>query len=200
MKDFGLLVLRLTLGSLFVGHGTQKLFGWFGGPGMEGTKGMMTSLGVNPPSVWGPMVAAGETSGGLLTALGFLSPMGPLNIIAAMWVAMRKVHWSNGIWNSGGGIEFPLVNIASAFALAMAGPGRFSLDRRFGTHLPAPLTVLAALMTAGIVGVSLRRPELAQKALDTASSVIPGMPAQSVAPDLERETRPQPTTTPQTVK
>lgn len=200
MKNFGLLVLRLTLGGLFVGHGTQKLFGWFGGPGMKGTKGMMTSLGVNPPDVWAPVVAAGETSGGVLTALGFLFPLGPLNIMAAMWVAMRKVHWSNGIWNSGGGVEFPMVNIASAFALAAIGPGRFSLDGRLGTRLPTPLTVLAALTTAGIVGVSLQRPELAQKILDTASTVIPGAAPQSVAPDLERETRPQPAATPETAK
>lgn len=200
MKDFGLLVLRLTLGGLFVGHGTQKLFGWFGGPGMQGTKGMMSSLGVNPPDVWGPTVAAGETSGGLLTALGFLFPMGPLNIMAAMWVAMRKVHWRNGIWNSGGGVEFPMVNIASAFALAAIGPGRFSLDRRFGTRLPTPLTVLAALTTAGIVAVSLQRPELAQKVLDTASNVVPGVATQPGTPDLERETRPQPAATPQTVE
>lgn len=200
MKDFGLLVLRLTLGGLFVGHGTQKLFGWFGGPGMKGTKGMMTGLGMTPPNVWGPMVAVGETSGGLFTALGFLSPLGPLNIVAAMWVAIRKVHWSKGIWNSGGGIEFPLMNIASAFALAMVGPGRFSLDHRFGARLPTPVTVLATLATAGIVGVSMRRPELAQTVLDKATSAIPGASTQSVAPDLERETRPQPTTVPQTVQ
>lgn len=197
MKDFGLLVLRLTLGGLFMGHGTQKLFGWFGGPGMTGTKGMMTSLGMNPPHVWGPVVAAGETSGGLFTALGFFFPIGPLNIIAAMWVAMRKVHWSKGIWNSAGGIEFPLMNMASAAALTFIGPGRFSLDQRFGTRLPTPLTVVAALATAGIVGVSLQRPELAQKVLDTATTVIPGVAPQA-EPDLERETRPQSVTTPQT--
>ncbi len=198
MKDFGLLVLRLTLGGLFLGHGTQKLFGWFGGPGMKGTKGMMTSLGMNPPHVWGPMVAAGETSGGMLTALGFLFPIGPLNIIAAMWVAMRKVHWSKGLWNSGGGIEFPLMNMASALALTMIGPGRFSLDSRFGTRLPTPLTVVAALATAGIVGVSLRRPELAETVVEKAASVIPGVSAEHLAPDMERETRQQPEATPQT--
>lgn len=200
MKDFGLLVLRLTVGVAFIGHGTQKLFGWFGGPGMQGTKGMMTSMNVNPPHVWATAVAAGETSGGLLTALGFLSPLGPLNIIAVMWVAVRKVHWSNGFWNTGGGVEFPLTNMAAAAAIAMIGPGRFSLDRRFGTHLPGPLAFIATVVTLGIAGVSLQRPELAQKVMDSAANVIPGASTRRVAPDLEQETRAQTQaqTTPQT--
>jgi len=188
--------LRLTLGGIFLGHGSQKLFGWFEGPGMQGTKGMVSSMGMNPPHVWAPMVAAGETSGGMLTALGFLSPLGPLNIIAAMWVAMRKVHWSNGFWNSGGGIEFPLINMAAAAALMMTGPGRFSLDRRFGTHLPAPLAVMATIVGLGVANLALQRPELAQKVVDSATSVIPGGSSRRVAPDLEQETRPAPQSQP----
>ena len=92
MKDFALLILRLTLGLLMAGHGVQKLFGWFKGPGLQGTSGFMEMLGIRPGRVWGPMVAVGETAGGVLTALGFLFPLGPLNIMASMTVATRRVH------------------------------------------------------------------------------------------------------------
>ncbi|MDQ2745460.1 MAG: DoxX family protein [Chloroflexota bacterium] len=193
MRDFGLFVLRLVLGLSMLGHGTQKLFGWFGGPGLKGTQGMMETLGIQPGNIWGPMVAAGETSGGLLTALGVLSPLGPFNIAAAMIVAVRKVHWAKGFWASVGGIEFPLTNLGAAVALASAGPGRFSLDEKFGTRLPAPLAFVVAMLSSVAVYAALHRPQLAADIVDSAAGVIPGLSgATKVSPDLARETRPQP--------
>jgi putative oxidoreductase len=175
-----------------LGHGSQKLFGWFSGPGLKGTGGFMENLGIAPGRIWGPIVAMGETSGGLLTLLGFLSPLGPFNIMAAMTVAMRKVHWPKGFWASAGGIEFPLTNFAAAMALVFTGPGRFSLDRRLGSHLPGPVAFLAALVTGMTAYSALQRPDLVENAVQTASSVIPGLSVTTqIAPDMERETRPQ---------
>src|SRR5947209_18965135 len=128
MADFGLLVLRLTLGSLMAGHGAQKLLGWWKGPGLTGTHGMMEHLGMRPPKVWGSLVAVGETSGGLLTILGFLNPLGPLNIISSMTVAIRRVHWKVPVWASAGGAELAATNPAGAVVLALSGPGPYSLD------------------------------------------------------------------------
>src|SRR5947208_12882341 len=105
MKDFGLLILRLTVGLFLVGHGVQKLFGWFSGPGLKGTSGFMESLGMAPGRIWGPVSAIGETSGGVLTVLGFLWPMGPLNIMGAMAVATRRAHWKLPLWANQGGAE-----------------------------------------------------------------------------------------------
>lgn len=165
MKNLGLLILRLTVGTLLAGHGVQKMFGWFGGPGPEGTKGFMEQLGIRPGHVWGPMVMIGETSGGLLTALGLFSPLGPQNIMAAMSVAIKRVHWSKGVWNQGGGIEFPLTNLAAAFTLGLTGPGRYSLDRLFGIRLPRWLIALSWINSIAIAAAAIYRPEIAHRVI-----------------------------------
>jgi putative oxidoreductase len=163
MKNLGLLILRLTVGSLLAGHGLQKLFGWFGGPGPKGTRGMMEQLGMKPGHIWGSAVMLGETSGGLLTALGLFSPLGPQNIMSAMAVAVKRVHWSKGVWNQGGGFEFPLTNLAAASALALTGPGRYSLDHIFGIRLPRWLIALSWMSALVITAAALIRPEIAHR-------------------------------------
>lgn len=142
MVSLGLFLLRVTVGSLLAGHGAQKLFGSFEGPGLQGTRGMMESLGYKPGHVWASAAGAAEFGGGIMTAVGFLSPLGPLAAIASMLTAAMKVHWGKPVWVTAGGAELPLTNMAALGAIALAGPGN-NVD---GSHLrraPAGL-VLAA--------------------------------------------------------
>lgn len=128
----GRLVLRVTVGALIAGHGLQKLKGSFGGPGLEGTEQMMAALGMHPVKQQARAVALSETIGGALTALGFLSPLGPAMISGTMATAIKKVHLKNGVWVTNGGFEYNAVLMAAAFALAADGPGKASLDGLLG--------------------------------------------------------------------
>jgi putative oxidoreductase len=128
---YGLLFLRVVIGTIFFAHGTQKLFGWWGGPGFKGTTGWLASMGFRAPSAMALMVSLAE-SGGLLFALGLLTPLAALGLTAAMLVAIGSVHWKNGFFVGKGGYEFNLALIGAAVAVAATGPGRFSLDRAFG--------------------------------------------------------------------
>lgn len=198
MRDLGQLILRLTVGTLLAGHGSQKLFGWFGGPGLKGTHGFMEMLGMRPGAVWGTMASLGETTGGTLTALGLLHPMGPLNIAGAMSVAIRRAHWNKPIWASQGGAELPLTNLAAALAIALAGPGRYSLDRMFGIRVPRWMAVLMWLSTIGATVTALSRPELAETVMNKVSQVVPGAMQPTTSPDLQVENRPNPASQPTT--
>jgi putative oxidoreductase len=128
----GLLVLRLVLGGLFIGHGTQKLFGWFGGGGPDGTGRFLGSLGYRPGRSAAMLAGLTETAGGSLLAFGMITSLGSAMVIGMMVSAIVSVHLKNGVWNTNGGLEFPLVNAAAAAMLALSGPGRFSLDRALG--------------------------------------------------------------------
>jgi len=149
----GLLILRVVLGLLLAGHGAQKLFGWAGGPGMAGTARMFESLGFRPgrAAAWAGGLA--EFAGGLALALGWFTPFAAAVIVGMMGNAVTAVHWSNGIWNTDGGYEFPLTNGAAALAVAFIGPGRFSLDHAFGWHLYGTAWGIAALVI-GLLGVA----------------------------------------------
>lgn len=135
MKDLGLLIMRVVAGGLLAGHGAQKLFGWYGGPGVEGTTGMMEKMGMRPGRFWAHVAGASELFGGLFTALGFMHPLGPLLTLGPMGVAIRKVHWGKPIWVTHGGAELPVLNVATATTLLVAGPGMFSVDGMFRTRL-----------------------------------------------------------------
>jgi putative oxidoreductase len=129
----GMTVLRVTVGSLFVGHGTQKLFGWFGGSGPEGTGGFFQQqLGLHPGRQHALAAGAAEAGGGTLLATGFLTPLGALLTSSTMATAIRLVHARRGPWNSDGGYEYNAVLMAAAFAITAAGPGRWSLDAARG--------------------------------------------------------------------
>ena len=95
--DLGLLILRLIVGLLLAGHGAQKLFGWFGGNGLSGTAGWLESLGLRPAPFWALIAGLSEVGGGILLALGLLTPLGSLGIMASMLMATIKVHWANGL-------------------------------------------------------------------------------------------------------
>lgn len=133
--DLGLLLLRLAIGLTMASHGAQKLFGWFGGDGLEGTGGFMESLGLRPGRLHAALSGLSECGGGLLLALGLLTPLGSVLIIAVMLVATMTAHRGKGFYNTSGGAEFPFVLAISALTIAFTGAGAFSLDAALGIDL-----------------------------------------------------------------
>ena len=159
MAATGLLILRLVVGLIVAAHGAQKLFGWWGGPGMSGWTGAMTRMRMRPAVAWAWLSALSELGGGLLFALGFLSPLGSMAIAGSMLVAIALVHLAKGFWVGKGGYEFNLSLLAAAIAIALTGPGALSLDALFGIHPPEPVTVIVAavLVIAGVAAALLGR-------------------------------------------
>jgi putative oxidoreductase len=144
------MIVRLAQGTLMAGHGAQKLFGSFGGPGLEGTSGFMEMLGMRPGRPWAYLAGLSEFGGGVLTALGLFNPLGPLGIIGSMSMATRKAHWDKPIWVTEGGAELPILNIAVSTALMIREPDRYSLDRVLRIRLPAwvgPLGLVGVILT-----------------------------------------------------
>jgi putative oxidoreductase len=161
VNDSATLLVRLVQGSLLAGHGAQKLFGHFGGPGMEGTSGFMEMLGLRPGRPWAFLAGLCEFGGGVLTALGLLNPLGPIGVIASMSMATAKAHWGKPIWVTEGGAELPVTNTAISAALLLTGPGKYSLDRALGVRLPAwiaPLGLLVIILTVLYAGVGGEEP------------------------------------------
>src|SRR2546430_2743956 len=132
LADLGLLLLRLTLGTVFLAHGAQKAFGSFGGPGFDGATGFVGSLGFRPARAWAALAVGGELVAGFLFLLGLLTPLAGLLVLATMAVAIAKVHGPKGFFVQNGGYEYNLVLIIAALAVAAMGPGRFSLDYVLG--------------------------------------------------------------------
>jgi putative oxidoreductase len=145
----GLLVLRIGVGLTVAGHGAQKLFGWFGGSGMVGTAAGMTRMRFKPGILWAWVAALGEFGGGLLLALGLLTPLGAFAVVGAMLVAIVSSHLPKGFWNRNGGIEFPLMIGVGALALTLTGAGPVSLDALFKINFPEPATWL--VLAVGVV-------------------------------------------------
>lgn len=150
MLDLGLLIVRIAVGLCLAAHGTQKLFGWFGGPGLTGTTGMLRSLGLQPARFWATAAALAEVGGGLLIGLGLLGPVGPMLLLAVMMAAMWLVHRPHGFWAANGGIELPALIAVVAVALSLTGFGRYALDRVLDLGLHEPEFVVAALLAAVI--------------------------------------------------
>jgi putative oxidoreductase len=146
----GRLLIRIVMGALFVGHGTQKLFGWFGGGGPKATGEMFESGDLKPGERNAVAAGAAEASGGFLLAAGLLTPLAAAELSSVMITAIRVVHWRNGVWNSKGGVEYPAVVLAALFALVDAGPGRLSLDAARGRTRYGPGWALAQLAAAGL--------------------------------------------------
>lgn len=125
--NLGLLIIRLVVGLLFMGHGAQKLFGWFGGYGLKGTGGWLDSIGVKPGVLMAFIAGLSELVGGALFAAGVFTPVGAALIVITMLVAIFTVHGKNGLWSTQNGMEYNLVLIAIAVGVALIGPGAYVL-------------------------------------------------------------------------
>jgi putative oxidoreductase len=185
--NIGRLLLRGVVGPLFVGHGTQKLFGWFGGHGIEGTSGFFENLGLRPGKRHATAAGFSEAAGGALLTLGAFTPLAQAMVTGTMVTAIRKVHAPNGPWVTANGYEYNLTLIALTAALTETGPGRPSVDSAlFGDGLKGKGWALAAL-AAGVAGSYLvterlvePEPELADVGMDD--------PSLAGQPRFERET------------
>lgn len=142
----GLLLARLVFGLYMAAHGAQKLFGWFGGPGLAGTGGFFEQLGFRPGRLFAGVAGATELTGGLLVALGLFGPVGPALIVSVMIVAIGSVHWRHGAFTVNNGVELPLLFATAGVGLALGGPGAFSLDALVG---------LTQFWNAGLAWVAL---------------------------------------------
>lgn len=148
------LIARVAVGGLFIGHGTQKLFGWFDGAGVDETADSFDRMGLQPGRRHAVAAGVAETAGGALLAMGLLTPVAAAALTGVMVTAIRKVHAANGPWAAAGGYEYNLVLLALLGILTEEGPGPASLDAALGLHLSGP-GWLAAELTAGIAGSAL---------------------------------------------
>lgn len=169
------LSLRLLIGGLFVGHGTQKLRGWFGGPGIDGLSVGMEAMGLHPPRRNAYAAGISETAGGVLLAAGLLTPLASAAVTGTMVVAVAKVHAANGPWATEGGWEYNAVLVAAVLALAEAGPGPVSLDHLLGIEKSGPGY---ALLAAALGGAAAYGTLAAAK-----SATPPAPPAVDAEPD-----------------
>ena len=160
-RDLGLLLLRLGAGGVLAAHGTQKLFGWFGGHGIEGTGAFMESVGYAPGKASATAAGLAETGGGALLALGLATPAAGAAAAGAMGGA-TAIHAPNGFFNAEGGYEYAATLGLAAAGLAVTGPGRISLDHAFrhvfdrGWMVPVALAGTAAVTTV-VVGMRNQR-------------------------------------------
>jgi putative oxidoreductase len=159
MIDTGILLIRVVVGLYVAGHGAQKLFGWFGGPGLDVTVDIMGgATGLRPARLWVPFISATEVVGGLLMAIGLLGPLGPIAVAGAMLGATVYGHWSRGPWIANGGYELAATNLSAALAVALIGVGRFSVDAWLGVQVPGPVSeVFGVLVVIGIAAAGFSR-------------------------------------------
>jgi putative oxidoreductase len=150
--DLGRLALRLTIGGTFFVHGTQKLFGWFGGYGPDGTGKFFESLGLRRGRENALAAGATEAGGGILVALGLATPLAAAGLSSVMITALRTAVWNEGIKPATG--EHEVLLAAAALALTETGPGTPSLDSAFGIERRGTGWVLAAF-GAGAAGSAI---------------------------------------------
>ena len=146
--DIGLLLLRLTVGLTLAAHGAQKLFGWFGGPGLDGTGQFFEMIGFLPGRRHALMAGLAEIGGGLFLALGLLTPLASALLFSVMFVAAVTVHIKKGFFAQNGGYEYTLVLGVAAWSVAFTGPGLLSLDGLLGHYLSGKFWGVAALIVA----------------------------------------------------
>jgi len=162
MLALALLILRVVIGLTVAAHGAQKLFGWWDGPGMKGWTGAMNHMRIRPATPWAWMSAFAEFFGGIGLAVGFLTPLPSLAIAGSMLVAIALVHWPHGFFTSKGGFEFNLSILAAVAAIALAGPGAYSLDAALRINFPEPITLIVGtilLLIGVVVALGTRAPE-----------------------------------------
>jgi len=170
MRNAALLSTRLVVGGYLAVHGAQKLFGAFGGSGLEKSGAGFERIGLRPGRFMAAAAGITELGGGVLTAAGVADPAGPLAIMGAMTVA-ATTHRAKGPLNSRGGFELPLTNLAAAATLAVVGPGKF----RLGPALPRPLAV-AGTVGGGLLAAGLVAMMLTAKPAASVPGPVPGNP------------------------
>ena len=134
---FGSIALRVPVGIIFAAHGAQKLFGWFGGYGLQGTGQWMESVGIAPGVLMAGLAGGAEFFGGLALLLGVLVRPASAALAFTMLVAIFGVHIGNGLFMSNNGYEFGLALLAATVSLLASGAGRWSIDARLGERLAA---------------------------------------------------------------
>ena len=182
-RDVGLLALRLGVGGTLVAHGSQKLFGWSGGAGLDKTAATFDGIGFRPGKANAVAAGLGEAGGGALLAVGAGSP-GAAAAVAGTMVVASSMHAANGFFSSNGGFEFPALLGASATALALTGPGTLSVDHALGHRLNQPwmrTLALTAVVPAAYAVIARRRRAVASTpptpepvAGETAETAQPG--------------------------
>ena len=160
--SYGILLLRLVVGIAFVGHGTQKLFGWFGGYGPKGTGGFFASQGYRAPVLMAVAAGLSEAVGGTLLALGFATPLAGALLATVMINAIASVTFKKSFML---GSEIEITYLTLAVSLAAIGPGRFSIDRAIGwddniSGVWWGVAVLGAALVVSILTLTLGRTRL----------------------------------------
>ena len=182
-------LLRVTMGALFVGHGTQKLKGWFGGHGLDATANMFEQLGLRPGRRNAIAAGAAEAGGGAALALGAATPFAAAALIGTMLTAINRVHLKNGPWVTNQGYEYNLILILAAAVVAEQGPGPISVDHVLGTEKSGPAWGLAALALGGAGAAVAHQLAASAPAPEPAD---PPMEAATAAAEAPSESVPQP--------
>jgi len=187
-RDLGLLALRLGVGATLIAHGTQKLFGWFGGHGLAGTAAFFESVGFTPGRANALLAGAGEAGGGSLLALGLATPAAGAAVAGTMAVA-ASMHKDNGFFAQDGGLEYPAVLALTAGAIALSGPGRLSLDAALGHRANRHWMRVVGLAGAPVaVALVTRRRQTALAVI--AASTSPTLSTESTSSELPLQTNP----------
>ncbi len=152
MVSIGLLIVRVAVGLMMAAHGTQKLFGWFGGYGLQKTGEFFAQLGFRPGRTFAAAASFTEVTSGLLLTLGLFGPIGPALMISVMIVAAVTVHWGHGFFATTNGIELPLLYSVAAIGLALTGPGPYSLDAVLGLEGVWTTAITWIVLGLGAVG------------------------------------------------
>src|SRR5262245_6228959 len=172
--DLGILLLRVTVGLALAGHGSQKVFGWFGGYGPDATGQFLEALGFRPGRRHALAAGYIEIVGGVLLAIGFLTPLAATLIASVMVVAAATVHWKNGFFITSGGYEFNLVIGVAALTVAFTGAGALSLDSIFGFAPAGPAWGVGAAVVAvlGAIGQLAQRQVSPAQASDAQAGTV----------------------------
>jgi putative oxidoreductase len=155
-KDAGRVILRSGVGGVLIAHGCQKLFGWFGGHGLKGTAAAFESMGFRPGLPSAVAAGLGEAGGGACIVLGLATPLAAATASGTM-AAAAAVHYPSGFFAQSGGYEYAALLGVSTAALALTGPGEWSLDRLLGYRLNRPWMSLAALAATAAATVTVIR-------------------------------------------
>jgi len=187
---YGMILLRVVAGLALAAHGSQKLFGSFGGSGPAGTRAFFAGLGFRTPLAMAFIAGLSELGGGLLFAFGLLTPFAAFALTVVMLNAIGTVHWKKGFFNSAGGFEYNLLIIATAVAVTATSPGRFSLDDVFGwaRSISGPWWALAIVVLAPMIAfvtLTFGRQSQAPQAPDEPSTTA--APSVAAAASKERQ-------------